>query len=458
MKLRFLDRADERRRLARALKAKGGALAVVYGRRRCGKSTLIQRALGRRGIYYLADQKQPALQIMDLAAEVDRVLPGFSSAAYPTWDALLRSLDRQLGGRTALCIDEAPYLVQLSPELPSVLQKYLDLPGAKRLNVVLCGSSQRMIHGLVLDKSAPLHGRALEILRIEPLKAGWIRQGLGLKGAGAVEAFSVWGGVPRYWELAAQFKTLEEGIRELVMDRNGVLHDEPMRLLIDDMRSAVQPFSLLCVIGQGCHRISEIAGRLGKPATGLMRPLAQLVDLGYVRRETPFGADEKSTKRSLYKVGDPFLAFYFSFLQPNRSMLEGRPAASLMAEVLARLPLHVSHVWEDLARASVPACRIGGRDWGEARRWWGPGLDGTPLELDAVAESRDGDAVLLGEAKWGAAGLPSPGVRDRLLAKARNLPFLRGRQVVPVLWAGRPGKAVPGLNILSPDAVLDGLR
>lgn len=457
MKLRFLDRADEKKRLARALNADGGALAVVYGRRRCGKSTLIQRVIGENDVYYLADQKEPALQIKDLAVEIDRLVPGFSSATYPTWDSLLLSLNDRLDRRISLCLDEVPYLVQLSPELPSLLQKYLDLPGAKRLNLVLCGSSQRMMHGLVMDRSAPLYGRAVEILKIRPLKAGWIRQGLGLKAPEAVEAFSIWGGVPRYWELASQFDTLREGLRELVLDRNGVLHDEPMRLLVDDMRSAVQPYSLLSVIGQGCHRLSEIAGRLGKPATSLMRPLAQLVDLGYVRRETPFGEDAKSTKRSLYKIGDPFLAFYFRFLQPNKSQLEVRPASSIMAEVIRRLPLHVSLVWEGLARAAVASCPIGGHAWGQARRWWGVGSDGRPMELDAVAESLDGKAVLIGEAKWNVANTNISQAKDRLLALAKRCPFVHGRKIVPVLWA-KSGRKNPDIHILTPNAVLDGLQ
>ena len=143
VKLRFLDRADEQKRLARALKADGGALAVVYGRRRCGKSTLIQHGVGGADVYYLADQKEPPLQIKDLAAEIDRIIPGFSSATYPTWDSLLRSLDNQLERRISLYLDEVPYLVQLSPELPSLLQKYLDLPGAKRLNIVSAALPKR---------------------------------------------------------------------------------------------------------------------------------------------------------------------------------------------------------------------------------------------------------------------------------------------------------------------------
>ena len=453
----FFNREDEQKRLRRAMKAPGGAMAVIYGRRRCGKSTLLQHVISSPDVYYLADQKEPALQMLDLAAEADKTVPLFSSASYATWDALLQNLNDRLDRRIALCLDEFPYLVQLSPALPSILQKYLDRPGPKKLNLILCGSSQRMMHGLVLDRTAPLYGRALEILKIEPLKAGWIRNALGLEGEKAVEAYSVWGGVPRYWELASSFDGLEEAVGELVLHRNGVLHEEPMGLLLDEMRSAVQPYSLLSVIGQGCHRLSEIAGRLGKPATSLMRPLAQLVDLGYARRETPFGENEKSTRRTLYKIADPFLLFHFKFVQPNKSQLEVGGVPAVAAKVSKQLSLHVSAVWEQLARDSVPFCAAGGYQWGPARRWWGTGLDDRPMEVDVVAESLDGRAVLVGEAKWSDAVIDPGAARDRLVAKARNNAWARGREVIPVLWVKR-GRRNTKVKIQTPDDALDCLK
>ncbi len=449
----FLNREDEQKRLRRAMKAPGGTLAVLYGRRRCGKSTLLQRVISGQDVYYLADQKEPTLQIRDLAAEIDKTVPHFSSAGYATWDSLLLNLNDRLSRRISLCLDEFPYLAQLSPALPSILQKYIDRPGIKKLNLILCGSSQRMMHGLVLDRTAPLYGRALEILKIEPLQAGWIRDGLGLKGEKAVEAYAVWGGVPRYWELAAPFNGLDEAIRNLVLDRNGVLHEEPLRLLLDDMRSAVQPYSLLSVIGQGCHRLSEIAGRLGKPATSLLRPLTQLTDLGYVRRETPFDENEKSTRRTLYKIKDPFLLFHFRFLQPNKSQLEVGGVSAVAAIVRKQLSLHVSGVWEELARASVPRSRIGGYEWGPARRWWGTGNDGSPMEVDVAAEALDGSAVMVGEAKWNDAAVHIGEARARLAAVAKNAPWARGRIVVPVLWV-KHGLRSPDFHIQTPDEVL----
>ncbi len=135
----------------------------------------------------------------------------------------------------------------------------------------------------------------------------------------SVVAYSIWGGVPRNWEFAADYDSTGEAVAALILDRNGVLHGEPLRILLDDMRSPVQSNSLLALIGAGCHRLSEIGSRVGQPATNLSRPLSRLIDLGYVRRELPFGESTRSTKRSLDRLDDPFLLFWYRFA------VDGRP-------------------------------------------------------------------------------------------------------------------------------------
>ena len=203
--------------------------------------------------------------------------------------------------------------------------------------------------------------------------------------------------------------------------------------------------------------LSEIAGRLGKPASSLLRPLVQLVDLGYVRRDTPFGENEKSTRRTLYKIGDPFLLFHFRFVQPNKSQLQIGGVSTVAAKVSRQLALHVSVIWEELARASVPFSGIGGYEWGPARRWWGTGTDGVPMEVDVVAESLDGRAVLVGEAKWNEAEVDVGAGRNRLLQVARSGGWARGREVVPVQWLKR-ARRNRNVHIQTPDDVLDCLR
>jgi len=457
MSIPFLNRQDEDRRLRAALRAEPPVLAVIYGRRRCGKSTLLRRVAGPRDVYFLANQSDAALQRAALAAQIARAVAGFDAAVYPSWDALLRSLADRAPRRLSLFIDEFPYLAQTSPELPSVLQGFLEGAGAQRVNLVLCGSSQRTMHGLVLDRAAPLYGRAREILKIRPLAAGWIRPALALDGAKAVEAYAVWGGVPRYWELARDYRSLEDAVATLVLDRNGVLHEEPLRLLLDDMRAAGQAHSLLALIAAGCHRLCEIAGRMEKPAGMLTRPLSNLIDLGYVRRECPFGENPKTAKRTVYKLNDPFLQFHYRFVQAHQSMLELGLTRAVGAAVKRAFSLHVAGVWEALARDSAPLIRPGNTQWGAASRWWGTGADGKPLELDVVAESLDRNSLLLGEAKWTASREDVRRILARLEDRVQRLPFVRGRRVVLALWV--KGKVqVPGdAAVLTPDDVLGAL-
>jgi AAA+ ATPase superfamily predicted ATPase len=314
------------------------------------------------------------------------------------------------------------------------------------------------MHGLVLDGSAPLFGRAREILRVEPLPAGWIRQGLSLRGAvAATEAFAVWGGVPRYWELAAEQRGLSQAMEQLVFSPLGVLHDEPRRLLHDDLSDTTQASSILALIGAGSHRLSEIAGRLEKPATSLARPLARLLDLGLVRRDVPFGSSLRDSKRTAYRLADPFLRFWFRFVEPNRSRLGAGQAARVVREVERELHTHVASVFEDVVRQSVPRAPYGDQAWGPAASWWGPGLDRSPMEIDVVAESEDGSTLLVGEVKW-SRRVDWKHEESTLRRKAENLALARGREVQLALWAPSPPRSRGDVLRCGASQVLDALR
>lgn len=459
MKLPFLDRQEETARFRRLLAQSEGSLGVVYGRRRCGKSRLLREILPpERAVYYVGDDREGGLQRASLATEIGRLLPGFAAVAYPDWDALFARWWREARPGTVLALDEFPSMVAVAPELPSLLQKHLDRESDSGIHLLLSGSSQRMMQGLVLDRTAPLFGRAREILKISPLPAGWIEEALHLKSPEqAIEAYSIWGGTPRYWELAGDYPDLTEAIRSLVLSPMGVLHEEPSRLLLDDLRDTTQASSILSLIGQGCHRISEIAARLGKPATALSRPIQRLQEMELIHREQPFGEAERGGKRTLYKISDPFLRFWFRFVEIDRSRLGAGQLNAVAADIEKSLPHHIGEIWEELARASVPHLAIGGKTWGPASRWWGAGLDRKPLEIDLIAYSGDDKSVLVGEVKWSAE-------RDaeRLLAeleeKARQLPEVGGREVVAALWLKAGVKGIEPERLVLPRLVLGALR
>ena len=442
MRLKFLNRGDEKTRLTRAFARRQGSFCCLYGRRRCGKSRLLREVLAKRvAVYYVADEREPGLQRASVAAAIAQVLPGFAHVTYPDWASLLGRWWREAPRGVVLALDEFPYLVTGSRELPSILQKLVDQYAAKPVHLVLAGSSQRMMHGLVLDASAPLYGRAQEIINVGPLEVGWVGRAFGSsRDFETLEAYSLWGGIPHYWELALDYDSIWEAIEKLVLNPLGVLHTEPRRLLLDDLRETTQAASILSLIGQGCNRVSEIASRIEKPATSLTRPLSLLLELGLIQRDVPFGVSHRSSKKSLYRIADPFLAFWFRFVEPNRSRLEAGTARSVAREIRSGVAAHHADVWEQLVRRSIPRLHVEGIEWQPAHRWWGGGTDKSRLEVDVVAKSVDGSALLLGEAKLSidAAGLAR--VRQDLARKTARLPFVKDyERVVERVFAAQAG-------------------
>jgi len=128
MKLPFLNRQKEINEVNKAIKGAGTAFIVIYGRRRCGKSTLLQKISRKQDIYYLADHREAPLQRHALANEIERTIPGFAAVQYPSWDIFLASLNGRIKPNSCLILDEFPYMVQGSPELPSIIQNFLDSP------------------------------------------------------------------------------------------------------------------------------------------------------------------------------------------------------------------------------------------------------------------------------------------------------------------------------------------
>jgi AAA+ ATPase superfamily predicted ATPase len=447
VRLPFLDREPELARLSAALARPSVTLVTVYGRRRLGKSRLVQRILDpTKDVYYVGDARDAAVQRAALAREIGRVVPSFDAVAYPGWDELLERFWHEAAAGAVLALDELPALVASSPELPSLLQKWIDRGRKRRLGVVLSGSSQRMMHGLCLDGSAPLYGRAAEILRLPALAPAWLKRALRLRrDADVVEAYAVWGGVPRYWELAADHEDLFDAVTTLLLDPMGVLHNEPERLLADDVREVARAHSILALVGQGCHRLSEIGARLGVPATSLSRPVGRLLDCGHLRREVPFGRSLRDTKRTLYRLGEPLLAFWYRFVEPNRSRLAALQIPAVRRDITQAWPAFLGDAWETLARDSAPKIEIAGRTWGPASRWWGTTRTGRKVELDIVAaDADDPSRVLVGEAKLTCTRGEAAAALSRIEAIATECPELTGMRVVPSLWVLRPWAGFEG--------------
>ncbi len=455
----FVDRIEETARLRGALSREKPSLVVMYGRRRSGKSTLAKRVLSDSDVYFLADRSEGQHQRSLLAKVTAQVFPDFDKLTYPDWESLFRAVNYRTGKRFALCLDEFPYLVEQSPELPSVLQKLVDEKQLK-YNLVLCGSSQNMMYGLFLDSAAPLYGRADEIMKLAPIRLPYIQEALNLDAVSAVEEYAVWGGVPRYWELRENRSSLSDALWHNILSVNGTLYEEPIKLFQDDVKAIVKTSTIMSYIGSGANRLSEIAARCNEPATNLSRPLKKLIDLGFLEKDVPFGIDEKNAKKSLYKIADPFMAFYYQFVVPNRSFIELGRRLPLEQALAAHFSEYVSMHWENLCRDAVTGNIISGTVYGKAKRWWGPVLDekNEPehIEIDVIAESLDKKYLLVGECKW---TNQENGrlLTAELLRKANLLPFARNHEILPVLFLKNAPKD-DVRNAMLPEKVVELMR
>lgn len=453
----FVNRGEEISRLELALNQEKAQLIVIYGRRRCGKSALIRRMVDKDTVYFSSDMREMPLQIRSLSERIEKEVPGFSVPVYPGWDSLFRSLNRSLKHRITLCIDEFPYLVKNSPDLPSVLQNIHDDDAHSNFNLILCGSSQMMMHDMVLNKKAPLYGRAGEIMKIHPMSPVYLMEYLRLSALESVTEYSIWGGVPRYWEIRRSTGNLDKALSYHVINQYGLLADEPERLFSDEIRTSVQAFTLLSLIGSGCHRLSELAARMGKPSTHLSGILSFLVELRYVRRELPFGETVRSTRKTLYKIDDSFLNFWFTFVLPEKSRIDLGLGSQVLRKIKKNLDSFVATTWEEMCRKSVPYI-FKDQEFKPACRWWGSGLDRNPLEIDVIAESADKKALLAGESKW-VEKADAEEEFGTLMKKVNNLPFAKGKKILPVLFLKfKPVVSPSGVTIFDPADVIGSFR
>lgn len=470
----FINRTAELSRLNDSLRL-DGALVVVWGRRRVGKTRLLlDWAMKNGGIYVVADQSSPTIQRSYFAEAMEQRFPGFASVEYPTWTSLLQQISRVSAANSwkgPLVVDELPYYVQSSPELPSELQRWIDRDAKKAgLLVVVAGSSQRMMQGLILDHTAPLYGRAAELLHLQPLEAGHLRTAFpSVDPKTLVEYHAIAGGIPRYWELIGQSSlTLPiDIIDRLVLDPMSPLHREPDRLLLEETPPATSLRPILDAIGLGAHRTSEIGARAGIDATALSKPLNRLVEMGLITREVSHGDSEKSGKRALYIIGDPFLRLWFRIVGPHRALLAQAPAPVRQSLYAKNRPQLMGAAWEELCRRSVSRLhQLAGfstpEPWMPARRYW----RGSEPEWDVVAESVDGKSILLGEAKWFSAAMDEAEL-SRLCRSVMSRPIppvvaASGKELHRALFVPEREtmrtEAMTAINIVDAGDVLDCLR
>ena len=379
--LRFLNRNSELGKLSAAR----SKLTVLFGRRRIGKTALVmefaRRQISADSVFYSqALEGAESLQVSQLRDDFGELLPSVSTTNWVEFLALLSTVRR----KCVVIIDEFPYLVRTTPALPSRLQKWVDHDCPAGMHLILLGSSQTMMHDIFLNSSAPLFERAGQIIHVKPMSYKYFCINLDLDPT-ALDSYlrySMVGGVPKYWDYIDKKSSVLQLADSLYFEVGSRLENEPERLLKDENIVGDQAKSILELVGRGVNRPSEIAARMSVKQTSLSGPLQLLRDTSLIQREIPFGESTRSTKRSLYKIYDHCLAFWYACLSPHRSRWNLYPKETKRKIIVD----HASKMFEQDYRALFP----------HAARYWESGL-----EIDAVRYSdTEGTKLTVSEVKF----------------------------------------------------------
>lgn len=380
VKLEFVNREEELSALDAA--ARRGGLLVVFGRRRVGKTRLLRQWMaGKSGMFSQALEGPLEMQVAQVFADIRDSL---ETRLEPRgWEDLLEILGLQKKP-WVLCLDEFPYLTARDSSLPSRLQRWLDEGIPDGCLLILSGSSMRMMHDLFLHRAAPLYGRAQKLLQVGPMDYRPFCQACRLDPSEetSFEKFSCVGGIPKYWEFVEPGKGVLDLVETLFFDFAPYMEQEPRRILGDEGLAGANALAVLEAVGRGASRTSEIAARLGIAPTNLSRLLQQLMDASVLARDLPYGESSRTTKRTLYRIQDPALRFWFGVFSPHRSLWSSYPTEKKQLLVHG----HAASVFEDWCRGRYP---------GAARYW------DKSVEIDLVApDPEDPTGLLVGEVKW----------------------------------------------------------
>lgn len=411
--VRFVTDGDRATRLG------GAALGVVSGRRRQGKSFLLQAlAEATGGMYFAATEATEAESLRLFADALMRHTREIPDVPFRDWNDAIAHLFRSFRGRPVpVIIDEFPFLSRTSPALPSIIQRELGPGGSGRdstARLVLCGSAMSVMGGLLAGQ-APLRGRAGLELVIHPFRYREAAEFWEISDPRlAVLVHAILGGTPAYryeftqGDVPASLAEFDDWVLRTVLNPQMPLFREARYLLAEesDIRDPALYHSVLAAIASGNTTNGGIANYVGRKSDQITHPLKVLEDCALVAREP----DLFRSGRSRYRIVEPLITFYEAIMRRRWPELEIHRAENVWGSVRQTFLAQVvgSH-FESLCRDF--ALDAGETLYGGFPAEVGSGVVGDPakrsqIEIDvavlAAQEPGQPRRILsLGEVKWG---------------------------------------------------------
>ncbi len=326
----FVGRSEETASVRSAILAKQSKIALVYGRRRIGKTTLIRQAIGREpalfieGLENRPTQAQIASFLDQVSHQLRRKLP-----AVTTWQDALMELDQALASRRmVIVLDEFQWLANYRQELVSTLKMVWEnhLSRKPGRTLILCGSIASFMTTKVL-KSSAFYGRTDVVVHLQGFRLAETARMLKKRGVQEVlDAQCFTGGVPKYLELLSAAPSITLAMEQQAFRADGYFVEEYERIFTSHFGATSEFQRLIRALAASPYGLNrrDLAAKAGVDEGGMLsQRLYDLEAAGFISSQRPFDKGHES-RLLRYHLSDPWVSFYHAFMRTRlRQIREG---------------------------------------------------------------------------------------------------------------------------------------
>lgn len=402
----FIGRDKELKALDKLYRSDKFEFVVIYGRRRVGKTALINQFIGdKKSVYFMGVESNEKQNLENFSKSIIEFSSGIrTETSFASFQAALEYVFKLAETeRIILTIDEYPYVARSSKSLASTLQLLIDkYQETSKLMLILCGSSMSYMEDQVLAYKAPLYGRRTAQMKILPFDfEESCRYFTNLSDEDKALIYGIVGGTPQYLLQMSDKLSVEENVKNTYLNPMSFLYEEPMNLLKQEVREPAIYTAIITAIATGHSRMSEISTKVGEDTNVCSNYLKNLINLGIIQKETPYG--EKASRKSVYAIEDNMFYFWYRFVLDNNSVIARGAADLVYKRIEPQLSNYMGRVFEEICMQYLWKLLLEGNapiEFVSLGRWWGNDpIQKTQAEIDIMGE-QDSESALFAECKW----------------------------------------------------------
>ncbi|MCM1416853.1 MAG: ATP-binding protein [bacterium] len=380
---------------------------IMYGRRRIGKTTILQEfSKKHRTLFFSAQEKNDTLNLQDFSRLVQEYFDGGFIADFAGWEDALDYVSRKARDeRTVLIVDEFPFLAETNPSIKSIIQHRIDHDWKERnIFLILCGSSVSFMLNDVMGYKSPLYGRStgsMEVLPFDYLESAEFFPHYSQEEK--LIAYGILGGVPSYLRVFDPEKSLKENMISVILENGAFLNEEPQILLRMELREPAVYNSILEAVAKGCNRVGEIADRLHEERSKCSKYMLTLQTIRLLEKRIPCG-EADSSKKGIYEITDHFYKFWYRYVFSNKSYYDMLGVHKAADEILEDINDYMGPIFEGICKQYlVRRAKAGKLPFVPAviGKWWGnnPAIKAQD-DVDILALDQKGERGLFVECKF----------------------------------------------------------